>query len=115
MATNQLQRTVIGILGITIILGVPFTCLAQSVGSPFHLGFTRNGINSITFTECQETDSRESIPGTMYFLNETRLDNVTTLIPNENNGVTFQMSRELEGYFSCGNGSSMSNTIPLIG
>ena len=108
------QRTV----RVITIVSVLFNCLAQSE-IPFNLIFSRGAGNAniITFM-CREMARGEFIPGALYFLNGTRLEDFTTLTPGERNeGVTFQMSKELEGYFACGNDSlSMtSNDIPLIG
>ena len=89
------------IIGAITIISVLFNCLAQSE-SFFTLSFTRSEGNANTITFVCRDSTGELIPGASFFLNGTRLDTFTTLTAGERNeGVTFQMNRELEGYFTC--------------
>ena len=106
------QRTIL--VGIIITLNILFTCFAQPEETLFQLILTRRSGNVITFM-CRDTATAQPIPDALYFLNGTRLDNFTTLISGASNeGVTFQINRELEGHFTCGNDSLKSNSMSLI-
>ena len=105
------QRTIL--IGIIITLSVLFTCFAQLDETPLQLIFTRSS-NIITFM-CRDTATAQPFSNALYFLNGTRLDKFINLISDgRNEGVTFQISRELEGHFTCGNDSLKSDLVSLI-
>ena len=102
-------------LGIIFALITLPTCLPQeSVGSPFQIRLT-NRVNNIITLQCRQKANSLPNPNAMFFLNESRLDNLTQLHLDEDHNVYFQLTRDLEGYFACGNNSFMSNPLPLIG
>jgi hypothetical protein len=102
-------------LGIIFALSILPTCLPQeSNESPFQIRLIRRLINIITL-QCRLTANDQPTPDATFFLNETRLENFTQLQLGEDHGVSFEIRRDLEGYFTCGNDSSMSNPMALIG
>ena len=72
-------------------------------------------INNIITLQCRLNATIQPALDAMYFLNGSILANFTELQHGDNNGVTFKMRRSIEGYFSCGNNTIMSNPIALIG
>lgn len=91
-------------------------CLSETGDSPFQIRLTnRNGNSNSVTLECVLTATSQPIPDAMYFLNGSRLENFTELQSDANPGVTFQIQRDIEGYFSCGNDSIMSSPMGLIG
>lgn len=102
-------------LGIIFALTILPTCLPQeSVGSPFQIRLTNRVNNILTLISRQKVDSLPT-PDAMFHLNEPRLENFTELQLGEDHSVSFGITRDLEGYFTCGNYSFMSNRLPLIG
>ena len=102
-------------LGIIFALTLLPTCLPQeSVGSPFQIHLT-NRVNNILTLQC--TLKTNSLPthNVIFFLNESKLENFTELQLGEDHGVSFEITRDLEGYFTCGNNSFMSSPMALIG
>ena len=102
-------------LGIIFALTILPTCLPQeSVESPFQIRLI-NRVNNIVTLQCRLKANSLPTPDAVFFLNETRLENFTELQLDEDHGVSFEITRDLEGYFTCGNDSFMSNPLPLIG
>ena len=102
-------------LGIIFALITLPTCLPQeSVGSPFQIRLT-NRVNNIITLQCRQKANSLPTPDAIFFLNESRLENFTELQLGQDHGVSFEITRDLEGYFTCGNDSFMSNLLPLIG
>ena len=89
-------------------------CLPQMVERPFQIVLTSRITNTITL-QCRQTTTNQPIFNAMYFLNGTELENFTELQQDDDQDVSFQMTRDLEGYFTCGNNSSVSNPLALIG
>ena len=111
MSSTNSRRT----LGIIFALTILRTCLSQeSVGSPFQMRLTNRRENTVTL-QCTLKANGLPIPDAMFFLNESRLESFTELVLGEDHGVSFAMTRDIEGYFTCGNYSFMSNQIALIG
>ena len=111
MSLTNSRRT----LGIIFTLTILRTCLPQqSVGSPFEIRLTNRLDNTVTL-QCTLKANSLPTPDAMFFLNESRLENFTKLLLGEDHGVSFEITRDLEGYFTCGNDSFMSNPIALIG
>ena len=118
MFESQRSRTIVGIARV-IILSVSFTALAQldKTRGKIELNLAERRENIITFM-CRDTVQQQPIPDVLYFLNGTRLDNFTNFFMDDGNDVdqvTFWISRDLEGCFTCGNTSLISNSISLIG
>ena len=101
-------------IGIIFTLSLLPICLPLMDERPFLIRLTNRITNIITF-QCLLSATRDPIPDAMFFLNGTRLENFTELQLGEDHGVSFGITRDLEGYFSCGNDSSMSNPMALIG
>lgn len=112
MAMTKDRRTV-GII-ITLSIFLPMFLQTESVESPFEIILFRRIVNTITL-QCRLTATSLPIPDAVFFLNDSRLENVTELHLGEDHGVSFQIIRDLEGYFACGNDSLMSNPLALIG
>ena len=103
-------------VGIIITLSLLPICLPQTVESPFQIRLIYRSANSNTITvQCRLTATGQPIPDAMYFLNGTRLDNFTELQHGHDPGITFEIERDIEGYFTCGNDSSMSDSMALTG
>ena len=99
-------------LGIIFALTILLTYLPQeSVESPFQI----QRLTNIITLQCRQKANSLPTPNAMFFLNESRLENFTELQLGEDHGVSFEITRDLEGYFACGNNSFMSNPLPLIG
>ena len=50
-----------------------------------------------------------------YFKNDTRVDNLSSNFVRIEGKLKFTITRELEGVYTCGHGSPMSNRVFLIG
>ena len=110
MSLTKSRRT----LGIIFALTILLTCLSrESVESPFQIRLNR--VNNIITLQCRQKADGLPTPNTMFFLNESRLENFTELQLGDDHGVSFEITRDLEGYFTCGNDSFMSNPLPSIG
>ena len=105
-----MTRTCIWIM---FILSLLPQCLPQMAEKPFSICLITRNANLITL-QCRLTATGLPIPDAVYFLNGTRL-NFTGLVQGDEPGVSFQLRRDLEGYFTCGNDSSMSDPMALIG
>ena len=111
MSLTKSRRT----LGIIFTLTILPICLTQeSVGNPFQIRFT-NRVHNIITLQCRQKADSLPTPNAMFFLNESRLENFTELQLGDDHGVSFEITRDLEGYFTCGNDSFMSNPLPSIG
>ena len=111
MSSTNSRRT----LGIIFTLTILPTCLPQqSVGSPFEIHLT-NRVDNILTLQCRLKANSLPTPDTMFFLNKSRLENFTELQLGEDHRVSFAITRDLEGYFTCGNNSFVSNPMALIG
>ena len=111
MSLTKSRRT----LGIIFALTILPICLTQeSVGNPFQIRLT-NRVHNIITLQCRQKADSLPTPDAMFFLNESRLENFTELQLGDDHGVSFEITRDLEGYFTCGNDSFMSNPLPLIG
>ena len=111
MSLINSQRTLGIIFALTIL---PTYHLQESVESPFQILLERH-TNTIIL-HCRLKANSLLTPNAMFFLNESRLDNLIQLYQNQDNyGVSFMITRDLEGYFTCGNDSFRSSLIALIG
>ena len=113
MSSTNSRRT----LGIIFALTILRTCLSQeSVGNPFQMRLTNRRENTVTLQCILEANGLPT-PDAMFFLNQSRLENFTKLVlgDDHHDGVSFLMTRDIEGYFTCGNYSFMSSPMALIG
>ena len=103
---------------LVILFIVSGLCTAQQNGGvPFILVDMRNpGSNSITL-RCRRTSDDLFETNALYFRNGTRVDTIEgfTNTNSERGVVSFQISRILEGEYSCGTQLQRSNSIPFIG
>lgn len=89
----------------------------QNDGVPFILVDMRNsGSNSITL-RCRRTSDDLFEPQAQYFRNGANVDTIEGFsnTNSERGVVSFQISRRLEGEYSCGTKLQRSNSIPFIG
>ena len=95
--------------------------ILMACGSSYRLEFMRLPNSNIITLTCQESTTLSNIPGAFYFLNGSDLQRINPnglIASNDKPGsVTFQITREYEGWYSCGNESTrpLSNNISLIG
>ena len=94
---------------------VPIAYLQEDTA--FMLRFNREQNSNTIVLLCRETASSTDVSGASYFMNGARINDLSQFITSDNGGLTFQIKRELEAIYSCGNESTrpLSNNRSLIG
>ena len=103
---------------IVILLIFNGICAAQqNDGVPFMLVDMRSPMSNSITLRCRRTSDDLFEPQAQYFRNGSSVDTIEgfTNTNSERGVVSFQMSRRLEGEYSCGTQLQRSNSIPLIG
>lgn len=91
-----------------------YTAAAQLV--PFALIDRRDTRSNIITLQCRNSDSIFD-PQAVYFLNGTRLDSFDEFedTSQDSSMVVFQITRRLEGEYSCGTELQRSATLSFVG
>ena len=94
---------------------IPIAYLQEDTA--FMVYFNREPNSNIIVLLCRETASSTDISSASYFMNGTRINDLSPFITSSNGGLTFKIKRELEAIYSCGNESTrpLSNNRSLIG
>ena len=109
------SRMITTINFLVILFIVNGLCTAQqNNGVPFVLVDTRNPTSNSITLRCRRTSDDLFEPRAQYFRNGSRVDTIEGF-NNQLGVVSFQISRRLEGEYSCGNQLQRSNSISFIG
>ena len=88
------------------------TCLARQEVNSYVIDQTYRSENTIELSCLRDSTP---IQDAFYFNNGTRIDNRNSNFMRVQGRLKFEITRELEGVYTCGNGSPMSNSLSLTG